>query len=71
MENGEQNYIGETIERFRLQRGMSIRSLADSVSMQEEALFLSLLGKRKLTATELIKIMQTLKMSFKDFNLPA
>ena len=71
MEKNEENFVGEAISHFCLLRNMSVQSLAHSVSMDGEDLRLSLAGDRKLTATELIKIMHVLNMSFKDFDLPA
>ena len=71
MERNEKNFVGEAINHFCLLRDMSVQSLADSVFMDGEDLRLSLAGDRKLTATELIKIMHVLNMSFKDFDLPA
>lgn len=60
------DYIS-VIERRRNQIGMTIRSLARRVNMNDDILGKTLHGKRKMTASELIMLSSALGLTLEDY----
>ena len=58
-----------TIEAKRIDKGMTIRTLAKKSNLPEVALYNSLNRKRKLTAGELLAVSSVLQISFEDYGI--
>lgn len=51
----------------RNEMGMTIRALAKKTGIPENALYATLCGNRKMTATELLSLSMVLGLNFDDF----
>ena len=55
------------VDKRREEYGMTIRALSNKSGIQEDALYSILLGKRKMTASELLSISAVLHLTFEDY----
>lgn len=62
------DYIN-VINQKRLHIGMTIRSLARRANMDDDLLGKTLHGKRKMTASELIKLSAVLGLTLEDYHV--
>lgn len=59
----------EVIEAKRVARGISVAELARRVAMEYDALYASLKGKRKILASEFVRLCRELDIRIEDFDM--